>query len=251
MNLQGKVALVTGGSGGIGRATALAFAGAGAKVVVADLNVEGGEETMQQVKGMGSESIFLETDVTNAMEVQAMVGAAVAAFGRLDCAFNNAGVGGTLTRTAERSEEEWDLTLTVNLKAVWLCMKYEMIQMVEQGGGVIVNTASAAGLIGWANASAYAASKHGVIGLTKSAAIEYARKNIRINAVCPGFTDTSMMGGWESARPGIGESIVTTNPMKRLGKPEEVASAVVWLCSDSASFITGHSLSVDGGVVVQ
>lgn len=250
MKLQNKVALVTGGGSGIGRATALAMAGEGAKVVVVDMQVEAGEETAALIRGAGGEAIFIEADVVKAAEVEAMVGAAVATYGRLDCAFNNAGVGGTITRTAERSEEEWDLTMNVNLKGVWLCMKYELIAMLAQGGGSIVNTASAAGLIGFQSASAYAASKHGVIGLTRSAALEYARKNMRINAVCPGFTQTAMMDDWDSDRPGMAAGIADFNPMKRLAKPEEIASAVIWLCSDAASFVTGHALSVDGGVVV-
>jgi NAD(P)-dependent dehydrogenase (short-subunit alcohol dehydrogenase family) len=251
MLLSDKIALVTGGASGIGRSTALAFAEAGAKVVVSDMNAAGGEETVHRIQTQGGGAIFVKTDVTKAAEVEALVAQAVSTYGRLDCAFNNAGVGGTLARTADRSEAEWDLTMNVNLKGVWLCMKVELQQMLKQPGGAIVNAASAAGLIGFQNASAYAASKHGVVGLTRSAALEYARKNIRINAVCPGFTETAMLGEWEASRPGVSEGIVAFNPMKRLAKPEEIAAAVVWLCSDAASFVTGHALSVDGGVVVQ
>jgi NAD(P)-dependent dehydrogenase (short-subunit alcohol dehydrogenase family) len=249
MKLEGKIALVTGGGSGIGRATALAFAQEGARVVVSDVNAAGGAETVQLIQNIAGEAVFVKTDVTQAAEVEALIQQAVAAYGRLDCAFNNAGIGGALNRTAERSEDDWDLTMNVNLKGVWLCMKYELLQMAEQGSGAIVNTASAAGLVGFANASAYAASKHGVIGLTRSAALEYARKNIRINAVCPGFTATAMMGDWDADRPGMSDGVAAFNPMKRLGKPEEIADAVIWLCSDASSFVTGHALSVDGGVV--
>jgi NAD(P)-dependent dehydrogenase (short-subunit alcohol dehydrogenase family) len=251
MRLEHKIALVTGGGSGIGRAAALAFAREGAKVVVSDINETGGEHTVGLIRSSGGGAIFVKTDVTKAAEVESLVKTVVENFGRLDCAFNNAGIGGTITRTADRTEDEWDLTMNVNLKGVWLCMKYELQQMVLQGGGAIVNTASAAGLIGFQNASAYTASKHGVVGLTRSAALEYARKHIRVNAVCPGFTETAMMDEWESNRPGMVEGIASFNPMKRLGKPEEIAEAVVWLCSDAASFITGHALAVDGGVVVQ
>lgn len=250
MNLQNKVALVTGGGSGIGRATAQAFAREGARVVIADLNAEGGEETARIIASLGGEACFVRTDVTKAAEVEALIRAAVDAYGRLDCAFNNAGIGGSLTRTANRSEEEWDLTMLVNLKGVWLCMKYELLQMEQQGGGAIVNTASAAGLIGFQNASAYSASKHGVIGLTRSAALEYARRNIRVNAVCPGFTQTAMMDEWDTHRPGTAEGVAQFNPMKRLGTPDEIAAAVLWLCDEASSFVTGHALSVDGGVTV-
>jgi len=192
-------------------------------------------------------AIFVRADVSKAAEVEAMMKAAINSYGRLDYAINNAGVGGTLTRTDGRTEAGWDMVMSVNLKGVWLCMKYEIQAMLDNGRGSIVNIASAAGLIGFRYGSAYAASKHGVVGLTRSAALEYARKGIRINAVCPGFTQTPM----EEANPKMLESTVHAIPMRRLGRPEEIAQAALWLCSDAAAFITGHALSVDGGTVVQ
>lgn len=249
--LNGKVALVTGGSSGIGRATALALAREGAKVVVADVMVEGGQETVRLLTATGGQGLFVKTDVSRATEVEALIARAVATYGRLDCAFNNAGVEGAFVTTSEYSEADWDRVLTINLKGVWLCMKYEIAHMLRQGGGAIVNTASGAGLVGVPNLSAYVASKHGVVGLTKTAALEYAKAGIRVNAVCPGVIQTPMVARLTSNRPDLSEALVAAEPMGRTGRPEEVAAAVVWLCSDAASFVTGHALSVDGGYVAQ
>lgn len=249
--LNGKVALVTGGSSGIGRATALALAREGAKVVVADVMVEGGQETVRLLTATGGQGLFVKTDVSRAAEVEALIGRAVATYGRLDCAFNNAGVEGAFVTTSEYSEADWDRVVAINLKGVWLCMKYEIAHMLRQGGGAIVNTASGAGLVGVPNLSAYVASKHGVVGLTKTAALEYAKAGIRVNAVCPGVIQTPMVARLTSNRPDLSEALVAAEPMGRTGRPEEVAAAVVWLCSDAASFVTGHALSVDGGYVAQ
>jgi NAD(P)-dependent dehydrogenase (short-subunit alcohol dehydrogenase family) len=249
--VDGKIALVTGGGSGIGRATALTFAREGAKVVVADVVVEGGEDTVRQIKAAGGEAMFLKTDVARAAEVEAMVTAAMATYGRLDCAFNNAGVEGVLQTTVEYGEEHWDRVLAINLKGVWWCMKYEIAQMLKQGSGAIVNTASAAGLVGFPHLSAYVASKHGVVGLTKTAALEYAKAGIRVNAVCPGGIRTPMLERAFKMMEGFAEAAVATEPVGRLGQPGEIAEAVVWLCSDAASFVTGVPMAVDGGLVAQ
>ena len=250
--LDGKAALVTGAGSGIGRATALACAREGAKIVVADRVVEGGEETVSMIKSAGGEATFVPVNVTQAAEVKAMVAAAVSAYGRIDCAHNNAGIEGVFATTADYPEEDWDRVMAVNLKGVWLCMKYEIPQMVQQGGGAIVNTASLAGLVGAKRMPAYVASKHGVAGLTKTAALEYAKSGIRVNAVCPGIIHTSMVDRmFLSRRPDLEDRLAAVEPMGRLGKPEEVAEAVVWLCSDAASFVTGHTMTVDGGIYAE
>jgi NAD(P)-dependent dehydrogenase (short-subunit alcohol dehydrogenase family) len=249
--LAGKATLVTGGGSGIGRATALAFARAGARVLVADVDSTGGEATVQEVGQGGGEAHFMRVDVTKASEVEAMVTHAVERFGRLDCAFNNAGIGGGLGATADCEEEVFDRVIAVNLKGVFLCMKYEIRQMLAQGGGAIVNTASAAGLVAAQGIPAYAASKHGVVGLTKTAAVEYARKGIRVNSVCPGWVATPMLGQVGTGNPKFEAGIVRYHPIGRLGTPEEVAAAVVWLASDAASFATGLNMSVDGGLTAQ
>jgi NAD(P)-dependent dehydrogenase (short-subunit alcohol dehydrogenase family) len=248
MLLRGKVALVTGGASGIGRAAARALAREGAAVVVGDINEAGGEETIRPIKEAGGQALFAHVDVSNAAEVEALVAVAISAFGGLDCAFNNAGIGGVLSRVPDKTEDEWDAVFNVNLKGVWLCMKYEIPAMLARGGGAIVNMASLAGLNGFAYGSAYAAAKHGVVGLTKSAALEYARQNIRVNAVCPSYIDTPMVSSMIEAAPRMAETARTLSPMRRLGEPDEIADAVVWLCSDKASFITGHALPLDGGV---
>jgi NAD(P)-dependent dehydrogenase (short-subunit alcohol dehydrogenase family) len=249
--VAGKVALVTGASSGIGRATALAFAREGAKVVVADVTVEGGEETVVQVKKAGGEAIFVKTDVSKAVEVEALVAKAVATYGRLDCAHNNAGIAGNAKTVVDDTEDNWDRILAINLKGVWLCMKYEIAHMLKQGGGAIVNTASGAGLIGVRRGGAYVASKHGVVGLTKTAALEYAKAGIRVNCVCPGPIDTPMLQGIGGSNQVVIERMVAAQPGGRLGKPAEIAEAAVWLCSDAASFVTGLPMPVDGGYTAQ
>jgi len=248
--LDGKVALVTGGASGIGRATALTFAREGAKLVVADMNAEGGQQTAHLITEKGGEAIFVRTDVSKAVEVQALISQAVATYGRLDCAHNNAGIGGGRALTAEYPEDTWHQVIAVNLTGVWFCMKYEVPQMLYQGGGTIVNTASAAGLVGTRGTSAYVASKHGVVGLTKTAALEYAQQGIRVNCVCPGMIHTPMTKRGLSD-PERRARIIANQPIGRVGTPEEVAEAVVWLCSDAASFVTGHTMTVDGGYVAQ
>jgi NAD(P)-dependent dehydrogenase (short-subunit alcohol dehydrogenase family) len=248
--LADKVALVTGGSSGIGRATALAFAREGAKVVIADIAVEGGEETVRMIKEAGGDAIFVQTDVRRAEEVEALINLAVETYGRIDCAFNNAGIAGkTEAPIADYPEEEWLEVLSTNLTGVWLCMKYEIRQMLKQGGGVIVNNASAAGLLGFPGRSPYGASKHGVLGITKTAALEYAQAGIRVNAVCPGWIQTPMI---QEALddPERGPQIVASEPLGRVGTSEEVAEAVVWLCSDKASFVIGHGMVIDGGLTI-
>ena len=248
-DMTGKVALVTGGSSGIGRATALAFAREGAKVAVADLNIVGGQETVSLITGAGGEACFIEADMGEAASVAAMVAKAVETYGRLDYAHNNAGIEGILKRTAEQAEEDWAPVIQINLTGVWLCMKYEIPHMLQQGSGAIVNTASGAGLIGVKRMAAYVASKHGVVGLTKTAALEYAKSGIRINAVCPGVIKTAMVDRVSGNRPDVLDKMIAAEPIGRSGQPEEVAEAVVWLCSDAASFVTGHAMAVDGGAV--
>ena len=246
--VAGKVALVTGGGSGIGRQACLVFCREGARVVVSDVTVEGGEETLSLIKQAGGEAAFIKADVAQAAEVEALVAKTVEAYGRLDCAYNNAGIAGRTARVADDTEENWERILSINLKGVWLCLKYEIAHMLKQGGGAIVNTASGAGLIGVRRTGAYVASKHGVVGLTKTAALEYAKANIRVNAVCPGPIDTPMLRG---ASERVIDAMAAAQPNGRLGQPQEIAEAVVWLCSDAASFVTGHPMPVDGGYVAQ
>lgn len=243
---EGKVALVTGGSSGIGRATALAFASKGAKVVIAGRNIERGEETVQMAKKVGGEAIFIKTDVSKALEVEALVNKTIENYKRLDCAFNNAGILHPIARLADETEESWDSMINTNLKGVWLCMKYEILHMLKQGKGAIVNDSSVAGLRASRVTASYGASKHGIIGLTKTAALEYGRNNIRVNAVCPALIRTPMLLNRDE-RTDLNEEWVADLPLARMGEPEEVAEAVVFLCSDSSSFITGAALTVDGG----
>ncbi len=249
--LKDKVALITGGSSGIGRATALACAREGARVAVADIVAAGGRETVRLIKEAGGEALFIQANMTRASELEAMVNTVVKTYGRLDCAHNNAGIEGALGKTADYDEAAWDRVIAINLTGVWLCMKYEIPAMLNTGGGAMVNTASAAGLLGVPHMPAYAASKHGVIGLTKTAALEYAKAGVRVNAVCPGIIQTPMVERLTGERPGMFEKIATAEPVGRVGQPEEIAESVVWLCSDAASFVTGHAMSVDGGVVAQ
>jgi NAD(P)-dependent dehydrogenase (short-subunit alcohol dehydrogenase family) len=247
--LAGKATLVTGGGSGIGKASALAFAREGARVVVADVNAAGGEETVRLIQDTGGEAAFVRADVSQAGPVEAMVQHAVSVYGGLDCAFNNAGVSGGRGLIHEYSEDDWDRVTGINLKGVWLCMKYEIIQMLAQGSGAIVNTASVMGLVGGSRSPAYGASKHGVVGLTRTAAVAYAQSGIRVNAVCPGYIRTPLIEQGALTDPGGEERIIARHPVGRLGTPEEVAETVVWLCSDAASFVTGHAMAVDGGYV--
>jgi 3-hydroxybutyrate dehydrogenase len=251
--LNGKVALVTGAASGIGRATALTFAREGAKLVIADMNEDGGQQTAHMITENGGEATFVHVDVSNATEVEAMISKAVETYGRLDCAHNNAGVTQRdYPPTGEYPEDDWNRVIAVNLTGVWICLKYELQQMAQQGGGAIVNTASAAGLIGLAGRAAYVASKHGVVGLTKTAALEYAKQGIRVNCVCPGYIRTPMVEYViQHEGPQLEEQMAAREPIGRLGKPEEIAETVVWLCSDAASFVTGHAMAVDGGWVAQ
>jgi NAD(P)-dependent dehydrogenase (short-subunit alcohol dehydrogenase family) len=251
LGLENKVALVTGGGSGIGRACALAFAREGAKVVVADVQVRGGEETVQMIKEAGGESIFVKTDVSKTADVEALVKRAVDTYGRLDCAINNAGIEGIIAQTADGTEENWNRVININLKGVWLCMKYEIPEMQKQGGGAIVNMASVAGLVGFQGMPAYCASKGGIIQLTKVAALEYAKAGIRVNAVCPGVIRTPMVERVTGGNPEAEAQFTAMEPVGRMGTPEEIAESVVWLCSDAASFVTGHPMVVDGGLVAQ
>jgi NAD(P)-dependent dehydrogenase (short-subunit alcohol dehydrogenase family) len=246
--LDGKVALITGGSSGIGRATAMLFAREGARVVAADVDVEGGEATVRAIRDSGGEATFVRADVSNEAEVQALVGRVVETYGRLNCAHNNAGIGGSGALTADYLQEDWDRVIGVNLTGVWLCMKHEIPVMLGQGGGTIVNTASVAGLGGALRLSAYVASKHGVIGLTRTAALEYAHAGLRINAICPGWTRTPLVESALASRPEMEAQINASEPLGRMATPEEIAEAVVWLSSDAASFVTGHAMVVDGGM---
>jgi NAD(P)-dependent dehydrogenase (short-subunit alcohol dehydrogenase family) len=244
-----KVALITGGSSGIGKATAIAFAQKGAKVVIADW-VEN-KETISLIKKSGGEAIFIKCDVSSAADVKAMVEKTISTYGQLDYAYNNAGIEGVNAKTGECSEDNWDKTIAVNLKGIWLCMKHQIPHMINQGKGAIVNCSSVAGLIGFAGLPAYVASKHGVIGLTKTAALEYAQLGIRVNCVCPGVIQTPMIDRLTGDSEEAIAQFTKLEPVGRFGQPEEVASAVVWLCSDEASFVTGHAMAVDGGFVAQ
>jgi NAD(P)-dependent dehydrogenase (short-subunit alcohol dehydrogenase family) len=245
--LEGKVGLVTGGTSGIGRDTAVLFAKAGAKVVVAGRREVEGEETVELIRAAGGDGLFVKTDVSKAAEVETLIQKVVERFDRLDIAFNNAGIENAVTPIIRQSEEDFDRTISINLKGVWLCLKYEIQQMLKQGGGgAIVNMASIMGLVGSAGVAAYSASKHGVIGLTKTAALENAKGGIRVNAVCPGFTETPMADRIFRI-PGARKYLLSCHPIGRFGKPTEIAEAVVWMCSDRASFMTGQSLVLDGG----
>jgi NAD(P)-dependent dehydrogenase (short-subunit alcohol dehydrogenase family) len=245
--LAGRVALVTGAASGIGRASALALARSAARVMVSDVNVEGGEETVESIRAEGGDAQFVRADVSRGEDVGALIAATVAHFGRLDCAHNNGGIEGPLAATADCSEEDWRRVIDVNLTGVWWCLKHELPQMLGRGGA-IVNTASVSGLKGFPPLlPAYVASKYGVVGLTQVTARHYARYGIRVNAVCPGAIDTPMLGRIGEGAARLGVPMVAENPTGRLGTPDEVAAAVVWLCSDAASLVTGHTLVVDGG----
>ena len=247
--LEDKVSLVTGGASGIGRATALAFASEGSKVVVADVQNEEGQETVQLVEEAGGEARFVGCDVSRAAEVEALIAECVEVYGRLDCAFNNAGVLGDMAVTADCSEENFDRIVSINLKGIWLCMKYEIPLMLEQGGGAIVNAGSNAGMRGVPHLPAYSASKGGVVILTRTAALEVAKSGIRINAVNPGLILTPMVQKQTAENPSAVDAFIAEEPVGRMGEPEEVARTVVWLCTDDASFVTGHLMAVDGGLL--
>jgi len=249
--LDGKVALITGGSTGIGRATAQIFAREGAKVGVADVNAEGAEETVRLIQAAGGAALFIRADVSQAADTEAMVRTVVETYGRLDCAFNNAGIEGEMRSTQDYSEAAWERVMGINLKGVWLSMKAEIQHMLGHGGGAIVNTASAAGLVAVPSLSAYVAAKHGVVGLTKTAALEYAKAGIRVNAVCPGGVDTPMVQRVFGSSQELAEAAIASEPVGRLAQPAEIGEAVAWLCSDAASFVTGHPMAVDGGMVAQ
>lgn len=244
---KNKVALVTGAGSGIGRASALAFSRAGTRVVVNDLIEASGEETVRDIERLGGEALYARADVSSARDVEAMITRIASLYGRLDYAHNNAGFMLRSVPIDQFTEEEWDTHVDVDLKGTWLCMKYEIPLMLKNGGGVIVNSSSIVGLVGWAGGGPYVASKHGVNGLTKSAALDYAKLGIRVNAVCPGGTLTPGLQNILDKYPHIRNTSNVDHPIGRLGKPEEIAEAVVWLCSDAASFVTGLCMAVDGG----
>lgn len=248
----GKVAFVTGAASGIGRAAALAFAREGASVVAADVSEQGNQETAHLVEKQGGRALAVRCDVTQAQDVNAALSRAIEAFGRLDFAFNNAGIEPrNPAPTADYDEEEWNRIIDINLRSVFLCMKHEIPLILKQGGGAIVNVSSGAGVIGIKGSPAYTAAKHGVIGLTKAAALDYAAQNIRINVVCPGYIDTPMMGRFTGGTAEGRAKVIAEEPVGRMGKPEEIAAGVIWLCSDGAAFMIGHAMVMDGGQTVQ
>jgi NAD(P)-dependent dehydrogenase (short-subunit alcohol dehydrogenase family) len=252
-NFAGKVAFVTGSASGIGRATALAFAHEGASVVAADVSQQGNQETARQIEEQGGRALTVRCDVTKSEDIKAALNKTIEAFGRLDFAFNNAGIEPKRPApTAEYEQEEWDRIFDINLRGMFLCMKHEIPLILKHGdGGAIVNTSSGAGIIGIKGSPAYTAAKHGVIGLTKAAALDYAAQNIRINAVCPGYIETPMMERFTGGTAEGRAKVIAEEPVGRMGKPEEIAAAVIWLCSDAAAFMVGHALVIDGGQTVQ
>jgi NAD(P)-dependent dehydrogenase (short-subunit alcohol dehydrogenase family) len=249
-SFAGKVAFVTGAANGIGRAAALAFAREGASVVAADVTEQGNQDTARTIEEAGGRVLAVRCDVSRDGDVKAALDRAVETFGRLDFAFNNAGVEQPITAAADLTEKEWDRIVDINLRGVFLCMRQEIPLMLKQGGGAIVNTSSGAGVKGFAGQGAYCAAKHGVVGLTRAAALDYAKANIRVNAVCPGIIETPMMDRFSGGTPEGRERVIAQEPVGRMGKPEEIASAVLWLCSDAAAFMVGHAMVMDGGQTV-
>jgi NAD(P)-dependent dehydrogenase (short-subunit alcohol dehydrogenase family) len=249
-SFAGKVAFVTGAANGIGRAAALAFAHEGASVVAADVSEQGNQDTARMIEEAGGRALAVRCDVSRAGDVKAALDRAVETFGRLDFALNNAGVEQPITATADLAEKDWDRIVDINLRGVFLCMRHEIPLMLKQGGGVIVNTSSGAGVKGFAGQAAYCAAKHGVVGLTRATALDYAKANIRVNAVCPGIIETPMMDRFSGGTPEGRERVIAQEPVGRMGKPEEIASAVLWLCSDAAAFMVGHAMVMDGGQTV-
>jgi NAD(P)-dependent dehydrogenase (short-subunit alcohol dehydrogenase family) len=246
---NGKTAVVTGAGSGIGRASAIAFAKEGAKVMVSDIDTKGGEETLNSIQAFGGAAHFFQCDVSKSNQVENLMNEVINAFGRLDYAVNNAGISMRPGLTADLDEEEWDRVITINLKSVWLCMKYEIPRMINNSGGAIINMSSLAGIRGRGNTVAYSASKHGIIGITKTASLEYAKKGIRVNAVCPGLTESGMTAGLSQHKE-LAEMLIQKIPMGHMGLSENIADAAVWLCADSASFMTGQVIVIDGGETV-
>ena len=249
--MRGKTAIVTGASAGIGRAAAFAFADQGVNVTVADIDVDRGEHTAAELGARDVDAFFMRTDVSDPSDVARLVSSTVERFGRLDFAFNNAGTEGAQALTADCTVDDWNRTIAINLTGVFLCLREEIPRMLAGGGGAIVNNSSVAGLVGFAGISAYTASKHGIVGLTKTAALEYATQGIRVNAVCPGVIQTEMIARFTHGDDAAAAQLVATEPVGRLGTPEEIADAVVWLCSEHASFVTGQAIAVDGGYVAR
>ncbi|WP_327030370.1 SDR family oxidoreductase [Micromonospora sp. NBC_01740] len=247
---EGKVAFVTGAASGIGRATALAFARAGASVTAADVSEPGVRETVRMIEELGGRALAVRCDVTSSQDVTAALAQTVETFGRLDVAFNNAGVEQPVTPTADITEDDWDRTVAINLRGVFLCMKHEIPLLLQHGGGAIVNTSSGAGVVGIAGQAAYTAAKHGVVGLTRSAALDYARSGVRINAVCPGIVATEMMDRFTGGTSEGRDRVIAQEPIGRMGTADEIAAAVLWLCSDAAAFVIGHAMVIDGGQTV-
>ena len=246
--LKDKITLITGGSSGIGRAAAQLFSREGAKVVIADINAEGGEETTQSINDAGGEAYFVKTDISKSNEIEALINKVLERHDRLDCAFNNAAILGEIVSLVDHTEETWDHVLDTNLKGTWLCMKYEIPQMLKQGGGAVVNTTATTGLqVGGRTRCAYAASKAGIVSLTKVAALENAEYGVRVNALCPSHTRSPMLEKFFELRPELEADFIAQAPMGRIAAPKEVAEAALWLCSDASSFVTGHVLAVDGG----